>query len=67
MSTLPALNLSKILEGVPRGAWVAISEENQTVVAYGSDMRAVLKEAKDKGEPDPLITRVPEQNTLLAL
>ena len=66
MSTpTPALNLKSILEGVPRGAWVAISTQDMRVIAYGSEMRKVLEEAKSKGESNPLMTRVPETTTTL--
>jgi Family of unknown function (DUF5678) len=67
MPTLPAIDLTELLKGIPRGAWVAISAESETVVAYGSDMRAVLEEARSKGESDPLIVRVPESSTALML
>ncbi len=65
--TMHALNLTEILKDVPRGAWVAISRERETVVAYGSDIQRVLQEANEKGEPNPLVTRVPEIASLLAL
>lgn len=67
MATLPALDLARVLRGVPRGAWVAISEGTEEVIAYGADMRTVLEDARNKGEKDPIITRVPESNTALIL
>ncbi len=67
MATLPALDLEKLLRDVPRGAWVAISEDKEEVITYGADMRTVLEEARKMGEKDPLITRVPESNTTLVL
>lgn len=67
MPTLPALDLKHLLDGVPRGAWVAISMREDRVIAYGSDMRAVLEESRAKGEADPVITRVPESCSTLVL
>jgi hypothetical protein len=67
MATLPAFDLARVLKGVPRGAWVAISEEKEEVISFGADMRTVLDEARRKGEKDPLMTRVPESNTTLIL
>ena len=67
MGALPAIDLARMFAGIPRGAWVAISEEREEVVAYGADMRTVLEEARRKGEKDPLITRVPESSTTLVL
>ena len=67
MPTLPAINLTELLKGIPRGAWVAISAKQEKVVAYGSDMRAVLDEAKRNGAADPIITRVPEATSAMML
>jgi hypothetical protein len=67
MLTIPAVDLKELMKNVPRGAWVAISEDGQRVVAYGSDMREVLDEAKRLGEKDPLIARVPESTAALIL
>jgi hypothetical protein len=66
-ATIPALDLSAILKDIPRGAWVAISRTEQRVVAYGSEMSKVVDEAKNAGEPHPLIVRVPEAATALML
>lgn len=61
-----ALNLASLLEDIPRGAWVAVSEDRQHVVAYGADMRDVLMRAREMGEKNPIIMRVPETpNSLL--
>jgi hypothetical protein len=65
MATL-TINFAKLLDGIPPGAWVAISEDHNRIVAYGADMRQVLSDAREKGEQRPLIVRVPErQGTLL--
>lgn len=63
----PPLNLSRLLKDIPRGAWVAISPRTETVVAYGADMRRVLEDAKSKGEPHPIMTRVPETASAVML
>jgi hypothetical protein len=60
-------DLAGLLEGIPAGAWVAISEEKNAVVAYGVDAQAVFGEAQEKGEEHPLIVRVPEQATAMFL
>jgi hypothetical protein len=57
---LPALDLAELLRDIPRGAWVAISANGTHVVAYGADVRQVVRDAKYEGESDPIITRVPE-------
>jgi hypothetical protein len=65
MSRLVA-NLTDILKGIPAGAWVAISEGQHQALAYGADARSVLNEARGKGEPLPLMVRMPEQSSAMA-
>jgi hypothetical protein len=36
-------------------------------VAYGADMREVLEEARELGEQDPIIFRIPESESALIL
>lgn len=56
-----------LLKGIPAGAWVAISEREQRVIAYAADLTTVLNVARERGEQEPLIVRVPEQSTNLFL
>ena len=49
-----------LTEGIPAGAWVAISEKLHKVLAYGIDLPTVVDEAREMGEELPLIVRVPE-------
>ena len=62
MATVLA-DLSELLNDIPTGAWVAISERLHVVLAYGPDAQAVVAEANARGEEHPLIVRVPEQAT----
>jgi len=55
-------DIDDLVEGIPPGAWVAISEKLHKVLAYGIDLRAVLDEAHQMGEELPLIVRLPEQS-----
>jgi len=59
------VDLSEILKDVPAGAWVAISEVQQEVVAYGMDLPTVLHESQSKGEGHPLILRAPDRNSAM--
>ena len=52
-------DLSKLLAGVPRGAWVALSRDEERVLAFASELPDVLKKAKGLGEDDPIVTRLP--------
>jgi tRNA A37 threonylcarbamoyladenosine synthetase subunit TsaC/SUA5/YrdC len=58
--TTAVADLSDLLKGIPSGAWVAISESKNAVMAYGPDAQEVLREAKERGEEHPLILRVPD-------
>ena len=61
------VDLLSLLKGVPSGAWVAISEARNVVLAFGADAQAVLNEAHSKGEEHPLIVRVPDQDAAMFL
>jgi hypothetical protein len=57
---LGAKDISKLLEGVPKGAWVALSNDEERVVAYAAELQEALDKARDAGESDPVVTRVPQ-------
>ncbi len=57
----PVLDLSDLLKGIPSGAWVAVSEETNEVVAFGADAQDVLRRANEQGIKTPFIVRVPDQ------
>jgi Family of unknown function (DUF5678) len=67
MAAAAAFNFGSLLKDIPRGAWVAISTDRKKVIAYGADMRKVLEKAKEKGEPNPIIMRVPQAPGALLL
>jgi len=57
---LAVKDISKLLAGVPKGAWVALSKDEERLIAYGAELQDVIQKAKDAGENDPIVTRVPE-------
>ena len=59
MATILA-DLADLLKEVPSGAWVAISEREHKVLAFGADAQAVYSEALQMDENTPLMVRVPE-------
>jgi hypothetical protein len=61
------LDYSALLKDLPPGAWVAISEEKNAVIAYDAEIRSVVAKAKEHGEDLPLIVRVPSQPVCLIL
>jgi hypothetical protein len=52
-------DFGELLEGVPAGAWVAISSDEKRVVAYAAEMREAIRDAQERGEENPIILRVP--------
>lgn len=45
------------------GKWVALKEDEKTVIASAATARAAYKKAKDSGLPHAFITRVPKTLT----
>ena len=60
-------DLDELLAEVPAGAWVAISESRNEVLAFGIDAQTVLTASITQGEDHPLILRVPEQDMAMFL
>lgn len=52
-------DFGELLKDLPPGAWVAISHDEQRVVAYAAEMRDAVKKANEAGEQDPIVSRVP--------
>ena len=63
----PAIDLFGLLKGLPEGAWVAISERANEVVAYAADLHTALTMARERGENNPLVMRVPEHPGMMFL
>jgi predicted RNase H-like HicB family nuclease len=57
----------KLLANVPKGAWVALSHDEEKVIAFGPDLREVLERAKQAGENDPIVIRVPQSEAAALL
>ncbi|MFZ3214889.1 MAG: hypothetical protein WA192_02410 [Candidatus Acidiferrales bacterium] len=54
-------DISKLLVSVPKGAWVALSSDESRVVAFAAELQDALAKAKELGEPNPVVMRVPEE------
>jgi len=44
-----------------KGLWVALKDDQMTVVGKGNTAKEALEEAKKKGYKSPFLTRVPEK------
>lgn len=49
----------KVLRDAEPGSWVAFSHDESHLVASAKTYDEVVRAAEEKGEPDPVITRVP--------
>ena len=58
MATLKILD-QKLLESLPSGTWVAISEDQERVVGTGATIEEALQQARKKGENNPSIVGTP--------
>jgi hypothetical protein len=56
-------DVSKLLVDIPKGAWVALSKDEEHVIAYAAELVDVLKKANEAGEKDPIIIRIPESDS----
>ena len=44
-----------------KGFWVALKDDEQTVVANGRTVKEVIDRAKKKGYPHPILTKMPNE------
>lgn len=44
-----------------KGLWIALQEDEETVIASGESARKALEGAYAKGHRDPILTRIPEK------
>lgn len=54
-------DLSKSLSGKEyESKWIALKSCSTKVIAYGDNPKEVIKEARKKGESNPVLTKVPK-------
>ena len=64
---VPALDIDGLTAGVPRGSWVALSNEGTQRLAVGPSVEDVIRQSEHQGESHPLVIRVPETACALLL
>lgn len=55
---MSAVDWSKIWKKY-RGLWVVLKSDEKTVIASGKTAKEALKKAEEKGEKNPIITKMP--------
>lgn len=54
------IDLSNLLSGAPRDCWIALDEEQATVVGRGQTMEEAVKDANANGVADPIVIWAPK-------
>jgi len=67
MPTVQDKDFAKLLADIPRGMWVALSHDEQKVISYDIRLEEAIKKARNLGEPDPVVIRVPDTSAALFL
>ena len=44
-----------------KGEWVALADDERTVIASGKDIKSTLSHSAEKGNSDPILFRVPDE------
>lgn len=48
-----------------KGKWVALKEDEKTVITWGQTVKEVMNKSKKKGFHLPILTRIPEKINLI--
>jgi hypothetical protein len=57
------INWSDLIDNY-KGLWVALEQDEKTVVSSGKNAKRVFREAKDKGVEMPTLVKVPTKSLL---
>ena len=57
---MPQFDLTVLLSKAPRDCWLALNEEQTTIVGRGETMTEAVKEAIANGVPDPVVIWAPK-------
>ncbi len=49
-----------------KGLWIALKDDEKTVIASGKNAREAFTRAQNIGYPTPILTKVPQKITALA-
>jgi hypothetical protein len=57
---LAVKDVSRLLAMVPKGAWVALSRDEERILGYSAELQDAIQKAKKAGENDPIVLRAPQ-------
>jgi hypothetical protein len=58
-------DVGKLIAGLPKGVWVAISHDEERILSYDLDLDKVIKAAKSMNEENSILIRVPDTDAAL--
>ena len=64
MPAVKTLN-EALLGGIAPGMWVAISADQERVFGFGSTVEEAIQKAKENGQENPYVIRVPTEHSAL--
>lgn len=44
-----------------KGQWIALKEDQTTILSSGDSLKKVIADAKVKGFKDPIVTKIPKE------
>ncbi len=50
----------QMIQSKYKGLWVALKDDEETVIGSGKTAKEALKEAKEKGYQEPVLAKIPE-------
>jgi hypothetical protein len=59
------LDLTTILKDAPTGHWIALSHGQERIVATAKTLDDAVKAAKEKGEDNPVVFKLPPVSALV--
>lgn len=65
MTPIAPIDLSEVLKNAPVGDWIALSPDGLKIVATAKTIGKALAAAKQKGEENPIMTKVPPVGSLV--
>jgi hypothetical protein len=59
-------DLSSVLKDAPPGEWIALSMDEKRVMGHGTTISDAVKAAKEAGEEQPVLIKMPLPNVGIA-
>jgi len=60
-----AVDMTQVLKDAPAGEWIALSKDRSEILGTGKTLQQAIEAAKNKGEADPIVLKVPSVNALI--